>query len=172
MEQFYNTSYRIIGKMGQMNAGGGNIVGLKAPPASSEAVRKSMQGNKRRDTKPEILVRRMLREMGFVGYRLDWKKAPGHPDIAYPGRKIAIFVMGCFWHQHEGCKYASTPKKNVEYWEAKFRRNKERDEEVRAAMAELGWHVVEIWECELKKDRIYTTRERLEQEIKYAFVKF
>ena len=108
---------------------------LEAPAATNEHVRKSMQGNKRRDTKPELVVRRMLREMGYVGYRLDWKKAHGHPDIAFPGRKIAIYVMGCFWHQHEGCKYASTPKQHVEYWQAKFARNKERDAEVRKAMA-------------------------------------
>lgn len=142
-----------------------------APPASTDAVRKSMQGNKRRDTKPEIIVRKMLREMGFVGYRLDWKKAHGHPDIAYPGRKIAIYVMGCFWHRHEGCKYASTPKTHADYWEAKFARNIERDAEVRAAMAADGWQVIEIWECELKKDRIDETRERLRSEIEHAFIK-
>ena len=142
----------------------------KAPAASNAHVRKSMQGNKRRDTKPEILVRQMLREMGCPGYRLDWKKAKGHPDIAYPGRKIAIFVMGCFWHHHEGCKYATTPKQHADYWEAKFARNKERDIEVRAALQEDGWHVVEIWECELKKPNLEKTRDRLKSEISYAFV--
>ena len=129
-----------------------------------------MRGNRRRDTKPELIVRRMLREMGYLGYRLDWKKAHGHPDIAYPGRKIAIYVMGCFWHHHDGCKFATTPKTNADYWEAKFTRNKARDSEVRAAMEADGWHVVEIWECELKKDRLEATRERLHQEICYAFV--
>lgn len=143
---------------------------IAAPPASSDAVRKSMQGNKRRDTKPELIVRKMLREMGYVGYRLDWKKAPGHPDIAFPGRKIAIFIMGCFWHQHEGCKYASTPKQHVDYWLAKFARNKQRDAEVRTELESDGWHVVEIWECELKKGTIDATRDRLQQEIRYAFV--
>ena len=137
----------------------------KAPPASSDAVRKSMQGNKRRDTKPEIIVRQLLREMGYPGYRLDWKKAHGHPDIAYPGRKIAIYVMGCFWHQHEGCKYASTPKQHTEYWQAKFARNKQRDAEVRAAMKADGWHVVEIWECELKKHRFEDTVNSVAAEI-------
>ena len=143
---------------------------LKAPEASSAAVRKSMQGNKRRDTKPELVVRKMLRDMGHPGYRLDWKKAHGHPDIAYPGRKLAIYVMGCFWHQHEGCKYASKPKQHTDYWEAKFARNKQRDAEVRAAMEADGWTVVEIWECELKKDKIEATRDRLEREISWAFV--
>ena len=144
--------------------------GLKAPAASSEAVRKSMQGNKRRDTGPELVVRRMLRELGYPGYRLDWKKAPGHPDIAYPGRKTAVFVMGCYWHAHEGCKYASRPRTHSDYWDEKFRRNKERDARVRAELEELGWHVIEIWECELKRDKLEETRARLEREIRYAFV--
>ena len=149
----------------------GNAAKIQAPPASSDAVRKSMQGNKRRDTKPELVVRHMLRELGYPGYRLDWKKAPGHPDIAFPGRKIALFVHGCFWHSHEGCKYASKPSTNTEYWNAKFARNKARDARVRAELQELGWTVIDIWECELKKDRIDETRERLQREIEYAFVK-
>ncbi|MBO4365967.1 MAG: very short patch repair endonuclease [Eggerthellaceae bacterium] len=144
----------------------------KAPTATNEHVRKSMQGNKRRDTKPELVVRRMLREMGYPGYRLDWKKAKGHPDIAYPGRKIAIFVMGCFWHHHEGCKFATTPKQHVDYWQAKFARNKQRDQEVRDALRSEGWQIVEIWECELKKDRLEETRSRLQSEIEYAFIEF
>ncbi len=65
----------------------------------SAATHKSMQGNKRRDTKPEVLVRRMLREMGFTGYRCDWRKAPGRPDVAFVGRKLAIEIRGCFWHR-------------------------------------------------------------------------
>ncbi len=85
------------------------------------AVRKSMQGNKRRDTKPELLVRQRLRAAGLTGYRLDWAKAPGRPDIAFPGRKIAIFVNGCYWHRCPHCN-PSMPSKNVEFWEAKFRR--------------------------------------------------
>ena len=130
-----------------------------------------MQGNKRRDTKPEIVVRKMLRELGYPGYRLDWKKAPGHPDIAYPGRKTCIFVMGCFWHGHEGCKYASKPRTHSDYWNQKFARNKERDARVRAELEAAGWTVIDVWECELKKDRIDETRERLAREIRYAFVK-
>ena len=134
------------------------------------ATRHVMQANKSKDTGPELLVRSALREAGYPAYRLHWKKAVGHPDICYPGRKIAIYVMGCFWHHHEGCKYASTPKNHVEYWEAKFARNKARDAKVREAMSADGWHVVEIWECELKKDKLEETRERLHQEIRYAFV--
>ena len=94
----------------------------------SAATHKSMQGNKRRDTKPEVLVRRMLREMGFPGYRCDWGKAPGRPDVAFVGRKLAIEIRGCFWHRCPTCSL-SVPKKNLDYWEAKFARNVERDEQ-------------------------------------------
>ena len=136
----------------------------------TEATRHSMQANKRVNTKPEQVVRKMLREFGWTGYRLDWKKCVGHPDIAFPGRKIAIFVHGCFWHHHEGCKYATTPKKNVDYWQAKFERNRARDAATSEALEADGWRVVTIWECELKKDALEQTRERLHDEIAYAFV--
>lgn len=125
----------------------------------SEATRKSMQGNKRANTKPELLVRKKLREAGYPGYRLQWNKVPGHPDIAYPGRKVAIFVHGCFWHHHEGCKYASTPSTNVEYWENKFATNIARDEKNRRLLEEMGWKVIVVWECELKKDKLDETIE-------------
>lgn len=129
-----------------------------------------MQANKSKDTKPELKVRRALREAGLPGYRLHWKKAPGKPDICYPGRKVAIFVNGCFWHHHEGCRYATTPKKNVEYWNAKFERNRARDAETAQTLEAQGWNVVVIWECELKKDKLEQTRERLHDALEYAFV--
>ena len=122
-----------------------------APPASSEAVRKSMQGNKRANTKPELVVRQRLREAGLVGYRLQWK-VPGRPDIAWPGKRVAIMVNGCFWHRHENCKKASTPKHNIEYWSIKFERNKQRDAENLLKLEEQGWRVHVIWECELDKN--------------------
>lgn len=124
------------------------------------AIRKSMQGNKRADTKPEMLVRQRLRQAGLTGYRLQWKQAPGRPDIAFPGRRIAIFVNGCFWHRCPHCN-PSTPKRNVEFWEAKFRRNVERDARALAELKELGWQAIVIWECELKRDRIDATMERV-----------
>lgn len=136
----------------------------------SEAVHNVMVANKRANTKPELVVRKMLRDMGWPGYRCDWKKCAGHPDIAYPGRRLALFINGCFWHQHEGCKYASKPKSNTEFWEAKFARNKARDKRVTEQLEAEGWHVIVIWECELKKDRIEETRQRLHDEIEYAFV--
>lgn len=123
---------------------------MQSPAAKSPAVRKSMQGNKSKDTSPELKVRKMLREAGFPGYRLQWKKAPGRPDIAYPGRKIAIFVNGCFWHRCPKCRLP-IPKTNPEYWEEKFRRNAQRDERKLKELEDAGWTVFVIWECDLKK---------------------
>lgn len=134
----------------------------------SEATHKSMQGNKRADTKPELLMRRELRAAGYPGYRLQWKKVPGHPDIAYPGRKVAIFINGCFWHHHEGCKYATTPKSNVEYWTAKFERNVERDQQVEQELESMGWRVIVVWECELKKDKLASTVEYVVEQLREA----
>lgn len=131
------------------------------------AVRKSMQGNKRRDTKPEMLVRQRLRAAGLTGYRLDWAKAPGRPDIAFPGRKIAIFVNGCYWHRCPHCN-PSMPSKNVEFWEAKFRRNVERDKRALAELDEMGWTALTIWECELKRDTIDETMERVIETVRSA----
>ena len=131
----------------------------------SAATHKSMQGNKRRDTKPEVLVRRMLREMGFPGYRCDWGKAPGRPDVAFVGRKLAIEIRGCFWHRCPVCSL-SVPKKNLDYWEAKFVRNVERDEQNLAALEEAGWKVLVLWEHQLKKKELPATRRLL-----YEFVR-
>ena len=124
---------------------------VQVPIATSDAISKSMKSNKRRDTKPELEVRRMLREMGYGGYRLDWKKAPGHPDIAFPGRRIAIFVNGCFWHRCPFCDLPM-PKSHQDYWVPKLERNVQRDAEKTRQLIELGWSVVVIWECEIRKD--------------------
>lgn len=128
-------------------------------------VRKCMQSNKRRDTSPELKVRAMLRHLGYPGYRLDWKKAPGHPDIAYPGRKVAIFVQGCFWHRCPVCNYG-LPKSNVEYWVAKFERNVERDKRTKQQLEEMGWDCIEIWEHQLGKKHLEETERYLAEELK------
>lgn len=130
-------------------------VRVPSPPASSYAVHKSMQGNKRANTKPELLVRERLRKAGLTGYRLQWK-VPGHPDIAWPSKRVAVEVRGCFWHRCPHCK-PSAPKKNTEYWEAKFARNTERDAENVRKLEEMGWRVHVIWECQLKKNAIDAT---------------
>ena len=130
------------------------------------AIKKSMKGNKRANTKPELLVRQRLRAAGLTGYRLEWK-VPGKPDIVFPGRKIAIFVNGCFWHRCPKCN-PSQPQRNVEFWEAKFRRNVERDRAAINALTQMGWTPITIWECELKKDRIDGTMEKVIEQVRAA----
>lgn len=127
----------------------------RAPAATSAAATKSMKGNKGADTKPELLVRRRLREAGLRGYRLHWK-VPGRPDIAWPGKKVALFVNGCFWHRCPVCN-PPFPKSNTEYWVVKFETNVERDERKIRELEEAGWTVHVIWECQLKKDAIDAT---------------
>ncbi len=129
---------------------------VRADGGVSEATRHVMQANKSKNTKPELLVRRALREAGLPGYRLHWKACPGKPDICYPGRKVAIFVNGCFWHRCPHCDLP-LPRKNVEFWEGKFRRNRERDARVDELLVADGWTVLVVWECQLKKARLEPT---------------
>lgn len=110
-----------------------------------------MKGNRGKNTKPELLVRGMLREAGFPGYRVHWSGAPGRPDIAYPGRKVAIFVNGCYWHRCPTCN-PPTPKAHAEFWTTKFIANEDRDKRQVASLQEAGWTVIVIWECALKKE--------------------
>lgn len=119
--------------------------------AISQSVHNVMVANKRANTKPELLVRKKLREAGLVGYRLQWK-VPGRPDIAWPGKKVALFVNGCFWHRCPYCNL-SLPKTNVEYWSVKFERNVERDKRSISSLQEMGWTVFTVWECQLKKKK-------------------
>ena len=100
-----------------------------------------------KNTKPEIIVRKGLWHRGFR-YRLNHKRLPGHPDIVLRKYRTCIFVNGCFWHGHDGC--SKIPSTNREFWEAKIRRNKERDIETQKTLAKMGWHCITIWECELK----------------------
>ncbi|WP_432471793.1 very short patch repair endonuclease [Amphritea sp. HPY] len=110
--------------------------------------RRIMQANKSKDTKPELDIRRMLHAMG-ARFRLHRKDLPGKPDIVLPGRKLCIFVNGCFWHQHQGCYLASKPKTNSKYWSEKFKANKLRDKRNEHDLRDMGWRVEVIWECEL-----------------------
>ena len=106
-----------------------------------------MRGVKQKNTKPELLVRRAIHRAGYR-FRIHKKDLPGRPDIVLPRHKIVIMVHGCFWHQH-GCKISNKPASNVDFWEKKFNRNKERDKENLVACKELGWKVLTIWECEV-----------------------
>ncbi len=100
-------------------------------------------------TKPELTVRRFLFSQGFR-YRLCNPRLPGHPDLVLRKYRTAIFVNGCFWHGHEGCKYFRLPKTNVEFWQTKIERNAQRDAVERRALALMGWHCITVWECQLK----------------------
>ena len=133
----------------------------------SEATRHVMQANKSKNTKPELLVRRALRKAGLPGYRLHWKKCAGRPDICYPGRKIAIFVNGCFWHRCPHCNLPD-PKSNKEFWQAKFARNRARDAQNHKDLVDAGWTVIVVWECALKKSRLQPTIDQIVRQIELS----
>lgn len=118
-----------------------------------------------KDTKPEILVRRFLFSKGFR-YRLHVKKLPGKPDIVLPKYKIAIYIHGCFWHGHDGCRYFVIPKTRTEWWHKKIMRNKELDRSNSIKIKSLGWEVLEIYECSLRKDKFEGTSEKILRLIK------
>jgi len=115
-------------------------------PAARSAVMRRVKG---RDTGPELRVRKVLWALG-ARYRLHRKDLPGSPDIVLPGRRLAVFVHGCFWHGHDCARGARIPKTNRDYWTAKVGRNRARDARVQAALADAGWRVETVWECEIK----------------------
>ena len=102
-----------------------------------------------KNTTPEMIVRRLVYGLGYR-YRLHYKKLPGKPDLAFPGKKRVIFVHGCYWHGHENCSKGRLSKSNVEFWQAKIDRNRERDKQNVTEILEKGWKVLTIWQCELK----------------------
>ncbi len=110
-----------------------------------------------RDTKPELLVRSLLHRIGYR-FRLHRRDLPGTPDIVLPKYQTAIFVHGCFWHRHPGCRYAYTPKSRVKFWKTKFAANVDRDAKTRRALEQAGWHVLVVWECELRDVEQLKTR--------------
>ena len=116
-----------------------------------------------KDTSPEIAVRSLLHQLGYR-FRLHRKDLPGSPDIVLPRYRTTIFVHGCFWHRHQGCRLAYLPKSRVEFWEKKFADNIKRDFLARKALKSAGWRVIVVWECEL--DDIKTLQRRLISELK------
>ena len=104
-----------------------------------------------RNTAPELAVRRIAHRMG-LRFRLHRKDLPGHPDLVFPKHRLAVFVHGCFWHRHEGCRHASMPKSRTATWAGKFAANVERDARQQTALGSLGWRVLVVWECEIKNE--------------------
>jgi len=117
---------------------------------SPEVRSRIMAANRRRDTKPEMIVRRDLHRHGFR-FRLDVRKLPGSPDLVLTRHRSAVFVHGCYWHRHPGCRFVTMPKTRVAFWEEKFSRNVERDRAAVASLEDLGWRVAIVWECALRE---------------------
>ena len=122
-----------------------------------------------KDTKPEMVVRRYLWGHGFR-YRINHPRLPGKPDIVMRKYRTCIFVNGCFWHGHEGCRYYTIPKTNTEFWVNKVKRNKERDLKVQYELAAMGWHSITIWECELKPGKREDTLKSLAYTLNKIFL--
>ena len=125
----------------------------RAPIPESETTSRIMSAIRGIETKPELALRKALRDVGIRGYRLHWKKVPGRPDIAYPRRKVAVFVHGCFWHR---CPYCNLPlpKSHTDWWEMKLERNRKRDLEKVRALEDEGWKVLVFWEHEVERDAL------------------
>lgn len=123
----------------------------RAPVPSDDRTSRLMSSIKAKNTKPELFVRKALWERNIRGYRLHWKKAAGKPDLAFPKRKLAIFVHGCFWHRCPHCS-PPLPKSHSIFWQEKFDKNVERDIKKLDLLRKDGWQVIVLWECEIKKD--------------------
>lgn len=136
---------------------------------SKEQRHRCMSAIKGKNTKPELLVRKFLFSRGFR-YRLNHPRLPGHPDIVLRKYRTVIFVNGCFWHGHQGCKYFVLPKSNVEFWQNKIERNRVRDVEEQRQLASMGWHCITIWECQLKPKVRQQTLTALEYTLSHIFL--
>jgi DNA mismatch endonuclease (patch repair protein) len=119
------------------------------PPASSPEAAARMRRQGRKDTRPELIVRQVLRALGR-GYRLNRKELPGSPDLSSGAGRWAVFVHGCYWHQHPGCRRATVPTANHAWWVDKFRRNTERDSRKVTELEAAGFTVLIVWECETR----------------------
>ena len=128
-------------------------------PAVSEQRSRNMAAIRGKDTIPELKVRSLLHHLGYR-FRLHRRDLPGTPDVVMPKHKTVIFVHGCFWHRHPGCRYATTPKNRPEFWALKFKVNSERDQRQQEQLKVLGWRVEIVWECELRDMVTLTDRLR------------
>ena len=120
-----------------------------ADKLTPEQRHRCMASIRSKNTKPEVIVRKFLFAHGFR-FRINVKRLPGTPDIVLKKYRTCIFINGCFWHGHEGCRYYVLPKSNTEFWKAKIERNRERDLDCRIKLRDMGWHVIQFWECQLK----------------------
>lgn len=129
-------------------------VGALLMDVVSSEKRSAMMSNIRsRDTRPELAVRRAAHRLG-LRFRLHRRDLSGSPDLVFPGRRTALFVHGCYWHRHSDCRFAYTPKSNVEFWQNKFQTNVTRDARVRNELEDKGWKVIIIWECETRDEKM------------------
>lgn len=119
----------------------------------------NMRAVRSRNTRPEIRVRQIAHGLGYR-FRLHRSDLPGKPDIVFPGRQKAVFVHGCFWHQHNGCRRAGIPRSNSRFWRRKLARNAARDADQLAAIKKRGWRALVIWECQIKDEKRLTARLR------------
>lgn len=123
----------------------------RAPPPVSRTTSKVMRANRGKDTKPELALRKALRAVGLLGYRLHKRDLPGRPDVSFGRPKVAVQIHGCYWHRCPRCRL-SIPKVHQAFWKNKFNRNRARDRRDRRRLEREGWRVVTVWECEVHKD--------------------
>lgn len=136
---------------------------------NKEQRHKCMSAIHSKNTKPEVLVRKFLFSRGFR-YRLNHPRLPGRPDIVLRRYRTCIFVNGCFWHGHEGCKYYVIPKTNTQFWQTKIDRNRKSDCETQQKLFSMGWHCITIWECQLKPKVREATLKSLEYTLAHIFL--
>lgn len=130
-----------------------------ADVVDKETRSRMMSGIRGKNTKPELLTRSFLHRAGFR-FRLH-AKLPGKPDLALPKYRTAVFVHGCFWHRHEGCRYATMPSSNTEFWRKKFTANVQRDARVKQQLEEQGWHIEVVWSCQLNESDLTKLADRI-----------
>lgn len=136
---------------------------------TKEQRHRCMSAIKSKSTKPELLVRKFLFSRGFR-YRLNHPRLPGHPDLVLRKYRTVIFVNGCFWHGHEGCKSYKLPKTNVVFWKNKIMSNQSRDIEEMRQLASMGWHCITVWECQLKPKVRQQTLDALEYTLYHLYL--
>ena len=124
-----------------------------------------MSGIRGKDTKPELIVRKHLHAQGFR-FRLNVNSLPGRPDLVLPRWRTVVFVHGCFWHRHAGCRFTYTPKSRTDFWQKKFEKNIQRDAAAVLALKKGGWHVIVLWECTLKNNRCQPALAELTEQIR------